>query len=280
MIVREAIRTTAQPLKAAGLEDFLLEAELLLRKALVLSRVELYCQLDRNLNDGEWGTLAELLRRRLDGEPAAYITQSREFYGLDFYVDGRVLIPRPETELLVERSIDLAKQLYQGEACPLIADIGTGSGAIAVAVALHLPGTWIYATDISSVALEVARINSQRHKVTDRVIILQGDLLEPLPESVDIIVANLPYVRDSELINAAPELGYEPRVALCGDIMEISRLLTQAHLKLNPGGYLLIEMGEGQEKAIISEVNKHLPGAECKLFADLSGIYRVVQVKA
>ena len=143
--------------------------------------------------------------------PAAYITGHREFYGLDFAVNSSVLVPRPETELLVEKALELARE----RSLSTIADIGTGCGAIAVSLAVNLPQTRIYATDISAPALEVALSNCRKHGVTDRVTLLEGDMLAPLPEPVDLIVANLPYVREPEM-TGVNTLGFEPPLALNG----------------------------------------------------------------
>jgi release factor glutamine methyltransferase len=174
---------------------------------------------------------------------------------------------------LVEKTISLAKN----HPLSIIAEVGTGSGAIAISLALELPQTRIYATDISAPALEVARLNCQRHGVTDRVCLLQGDMLDPIPQPVDLIIANLPYVRKSELSG----LRFEPRLALDGgsDGMEkIRRLCRQSGGKLRPGGCLLLEIGEGQGKDITALLNTLFPGAKVEVIPDLSGIERVVSL--
>jgi release factor glutamine methyltransferase len=270
---QQALNCARGTLAQGNIEDAPLEGELLLRHVLGISRTQLYLDLDLELSPSHDEALRQLLKRRLSGEPAAYITGHCEFYGLDFYVDRRVLIPRPESELLVERAVALAqnKPLYS------IAEVGTGSGAIAVSLALELPQTKIYATDISAPALEVARVNCQRHGVTDRVCLLQGDMLDPLPEAADLIIANLPYVRNSELSGVR----FEPRLALDGGgdgMKKIRRLCWQAGGKLRPGGCLLLEIGEGQGEDVTALLNRLFPHSKIEVIPDLSGIERVVSL--
>lgn len=265
-----------ETLTANRIEDAGLEAEVLLRHTLSFDRVQFYLQQDRELSAEENENFRQSLRRRLNNEPTAYITGHREFYGRDFYVDNNVLIPRPESELLVETALGLAANY------PIhtIADIGTGSGAIAISLALSLPKTRIYAADISPAALRVAQINCRKHGVTDLVQLLQGDLLDPLPELVDIIVANLPYVREEEL-SGVNTWHFEPSTALNGgyDGLEtIRRLGTQAASKLRPGGALLLEIGLGQGEAATAFFRHLFPAADIKLIPDGNGIDRVVSL--
>jgi release factor glutamine methyltransferase len=271
--LQQALSRARGILAPKNIEDTPLECELLLRHVLGISRTQLYLDLDRALNPEEEEAFRQLLGRRLSGEPAAYITGHREFYGLDFYVDPRVLIPRPESELLVEEALRLAKE----HPLSAIAEVGTGSGAIAVSLALNLAEARIYATDISAPALEVARLNCQKHGVIDRVCLLHGDMLEPLPEPVDLAVANLPYVRRSELAG----MRFEPRLALDGGwdgMGKIRRLCRQVGGKLRPGGFLLLEVGQGQGKGVTNLLNTLFPTAKIKLLPDLSGIERVVSL--
>ena len=276
MRVKEILRQGRETLTANRIEDAGLEAEVLLRHTLSFDRVQFYLQQDRELSAGENENFRQSLQRRLNNEPTAYITGHREFYGRDFYVDSNVLIPRPETELLVETALGLAAHR------PLhtVADIGTGSGAIAISLALSLPGTKIYAADISSAALKVAQINCRKHGVADVVYLLQGDLLDPLPETVDMILANLPYVREEEL----PRVNtwhFEPPAALNGghDGLDIiRRLCSQAGGKLRPGGVLLLEIGLGQSEAATAFCRQLFPAAEIKVILDGNGIDRVVSL--
>jgi release factor glutamine methyltransferase len=271
--LKQALSRARGILTQKNIDDAPLEGELLLRHVLGISRTQLYLDLDRRLSPEQEEAFRQLVKRRLNGEPIAYITGHREFYGLDFYVDPRVLIPRPESELLVEEALSLA----QNYPLSTIAEVGTGSGAIAISLALELPETRIYATDISASALEVARLNCQKHGVADRVYLLQGNMFDPIPEPVDLAVANLPYVRKSQL---AGEM-FEPLLALDGGsdgIEKIRQLCRQADGKLRPGGFLLLEIGQGQGKAVATLLNTLFPGGKVKLTADLSGIERVVSL--
>jgi release factor glutamine methyltransferase len=268
--LKQALRRARDILTESNVEDASLEGELLLRHTLKIDRVQLYIDLERELIPQQEGTFRRLLERRLQGEPAAYITGRREFYGLDFEVNPAVLIPRPESELLVEKALSIAENR------PLftIADIGTGSGAIAVSLAVNLPHTVIYAADISAAALKVTRLNCLKHSVADRVRLLQGNLLEPLSEPVDLIVANLPYVRESEL-----NPGLEPPLALDGGAdgtESIEQLCRQAGDKLKPGGWLLLEIGQGQREAVTAILHNMFPEGEVEVIPDLAGIDRVV----
>jgi len=272
LTLKQALRRARDILVENGVEDALLEGELLLRHTLKISRVQLYINLEKELAPRQEEALRHLLERRLSGEPAAYITGRREFYGLDFNVNPGVLIPRPESELLVEKALSIAKN----RPSVIIADIGTGSGALAISLAVGLPRAKVYAADISVAALKVARLNCRKHGVSDRVRLLEGNLLEPLPEPVDIIVANLPYVSWSEL---AP--GLEPPLALDGgaDGTEtIKRLCRQVGGKLKSGGSLLLEIGQGQREAVTAILHNIFPGGEIEVIPDLGGIDRVVSL--
>ena len=273
MSLKQALSRARGILAQNNVEDAHLEGELLLRHALKINRTQLYLDLDHKLSPEEGETFQQLIERRLSGEPSAYITEHCEFYGLDFYVDRRVLIPRPESELLVEEALSLAQE----HRLLTIAEIGTGGGAIAISLALELPQTKIYASDISASALEVALINCQKHGVVDRVCLLCGNMLDPVPEPVDLAVANLPYVKESELSG----IMFEPRLALNGGsdgIEKIRQLCQQAGSKLRPGGFLLLEIGQGQGKEVTTMLNALFPGGRIKLMPDLSGIDRVVSL--
>ena len=272
MTLKQALRRARDVLIQSNVEDVHLESELLLRHTLKISRVQLYIDLDKELSPQQEQNFWRYLERRCGGEPTAYITGHREFYGLDFYVNPNVLIPRPESELLVETALGLAKN----RPLATIAEIGTGCGAIAISLALGLPQARIYATDISTAALKVALVNCQKHGVTGRIRLIQGNLLEPLPEPVDLIVANLPYVRKSDL---APQ--FEPRLALDGGsdgTERIRQLCRQADSKLRPGGSLLLEIGEGQKRAVTALLYTLFPEGKIEVFPDLSGIDRLVSL--
>ncbi len=276
MKVKEALKYGRDTLAASHVEDSSLEAEVLLRHAIDIDRVRLYLEMGRELSAAEYDSFRQLMHRRLKGEPTAYITGHREFFGLDFLVDGRVLIPRPETELLVETALELASR----RSVHLIADVGTGSGAIAVSLASRLNTAVIYAVDISNESLKVAAENAAKHGVAERIRFVQGDLLGQLPQPVDIIAANLPYVKQAEL-SEVNTWGQEPAKALDGGVDgldAIRRLIGQVNDKLKPGGALLLEIGAGQGGAITELLADTFPLAEIKLISDDAGIDRVVSM--
>jgi len=288
--VREAVLWGARVLEQCGCDSPRLDAELLLAHALGLSRARLMAQFDRVLSPAELARYRQLIERRRAHEPVAYIVGHQEFYGLDFYVDRRVLIPRPETELLVEKAIELAGKVGDSgygigvSSYPItLADVGTGSGAIAVSLAVHLPQATIYALDSSAEALEVAARNVRHHRVERRVHLLRGDLLSPLPEPVDIVVANLPYVSEVELAELPPEIRcYEPLSALDGGpdgLRHIRRLLAQAREYFRPHGAVLLEIGATQGEAVAELARRHFPTAEIEIARDYGGLDRVVIVR-
>ena len=289
MSIKEALHQASKTLAAHAIEDAPLEAELLLMHLLGIDRAKLYARLDEELSPDEEHALAQFVNRRLSHEPIAYIIGHREFFGHDFHVAPGVLIPRAESELLVEQALEQIEPMGEklstpekGEKIEKIAEIGTGSGAIAISLALLLPKAKIYATDISPRALEIAGVNLEKHGVQDRVHLLQGDLLDPLPEPVDIIIANLPYIRDEELNELSAEIRmYEPIVALHGGrdgLDRMRKLLVDANEKLRPGGLILLEIGPGQGPAVTAWAKDLFPGARVELVNDLSGRERVLRV--
>ena len=274
MTVREALASGRMILEEYEIEDASLEAEVLLREVLQKTRVELYLELDSELSREEYAAFRRVIRRRCMDVPTAYILGRREFYGRDFLVDNRVLVPRPETELLVERAVEFARE-YDA---PLLADVGTGCGVVAITLALELPETTVYATDISGDALRVARKNCRKHGVSIRVNLLKGNLLAVLPKPVDIITANLPYICESDLPRTGPSSA-EPRLALDGGVDGLERirqLCRQAGDKLRPSGHMLLEIGQGQAEAVTMLLRSLFPGARVEVVPDLSGIDRVV----
>lgn len=269
----------------AGIGDAADEAVVLLCHVLKLNRAAIFARQDRELSGEELGLLENLANRRLKREPSAYILQNREFFGLDLYVDNRVLIPRPETEILVEAAIGFARcWVERNKKTITIADVGTGSGAIAVALALNVPGSLVYAADISPAALEVAAVNITRYGLNGCVSTLQSDLLQQINGGVDIIAANLPYVADDGMMQLQPEIAdHEPGLALQGGqrgTEVIGRLLGQVPAKINPGGAVFLEIGDGQEDDIICLIGRSLPQYGFTLVKDLAGIHRVIKIEA
>jgi len=280
--------------------DARLEAELLLAHALGMNRAQLLARLRESLAAAPWSAYAALLERRTAHEPLAYIVGHKEFYGLDLDVDRRVLIPRPETELLVAQALKTAGWLrgynYRFEAdymncasCPVpgdlaIADVGTGCGAIAIALAKHLPATYtLYASDISADALAVAAQNCERHNVATRVRLLQGNLLDPIPGRVDLVVANLPYVARREWHTLARDIAdHEPRLALDGgeDGLDLIRaFLAQAPDRLSDSGAVLLEIGATQGAAVAALARQHFPRASIEIVKDEAHLPRVVIIR-
>jgi release factor glutamine methyltransferase len=282
--VREALSRAWDRLTAADIEYAELEAEVLLRHALApdrrLTRADLYTRLGDAMDNASAARYDALIERRLAHEPSAYITGHREFYGLDFRVTPDVLIPRPETELLVECA--LKTSAAQGSE-PVIVDVGTGAGAIAVAIATALPEARIIATDVSETALSVARENASQHDMGGRIVFLQGDLLSPIETAVDVIVANLPYVTTPDWQALEPELRkHEPRLALDGgyDGLDlIRRLLAEAPSHLRPAGAVCLEFGVGQRDAIVTLARSAFPEGRFEVHDDFSGIPRVIVIE-
>ena len=278
MTLRQALSQARKQLSLYQfVEDAAFESEVLLRYVLQIGRAQLFLQLDEELEPAKDQIFRQWVERRSRGEPVSYIIGCREFFGLEFYVDSRVLIPRPESELLVEEALHFALDHPVG----MIADIGTGSGAIAISLATYLPEAKIYATDISPAALEVADINCRKHHLAGRVVLLQGDLLEPLPEAVDILIANLPYVRREDLAQM-PFGKYEPALALDGGesgLESLAQLCRQIEDRVRPGGGAWLEIGQGQGGAVSDFLRKAFPAANPKILPDLAGIERVVKIR-
>ncbi len=258
-------------------EESLLEAEVLLRHALGIERAAFMARLSQDIPPSVLPGLSALLERRLRREPLAYITRQRAFYGLDFLVDHRVLVPRPETEGLVERVIALAARR---PASLTIIDVGTGSGCIAVALAVNLPAARVLASDLSDDALALARRNAERNGVGEKIVFLQGDLLDATTELVDIIVANPPYIASDEIEWVAPEVArFEPRAALDGGpdgLAVIRRLIAQAPQHLHAGGSLLLEIAAGQGSRVADLSRAAFPAARVAIENDLAGLERYV----
>jgi release factor glutamine methyltransferase len=264
-----------------------LDAQVLLAHVTGDTRVVLLAFPERPLDVAAAQAYAALVGRRAASEPVAYLTGHREFMGLDLLTDPRALIPRPETELLVEAALAEARQRLDRGEQPLAADIGTGTGAIALALAAHEPRLpRVYATDISADALALAVTNAARLGLSERVVFLRGDLLDPLPEPVNLLLANLPYVapRDATTLPVAVHR-YEPSLALYGaddGLGHLRRLFQQAPAHLHPGASLVLEFGYDQRASVDALARAAFPGSEVRIGADYAGWdrYAVIRTRA
>ncbi len=285
--VGRALLAASRRLRESESDSPQLDAAVLMAHVLGVSKAWLYAHPNRQLTPDEIARYEALVRRRMAHEPVAYLVGFKPFYGLDITVDRRVLIPRPETELLVDEVLAYVRYLAaQGEA-PRVADLGTGSGAIAVAIAVNAPEAFIYATDISEEALAVAAQNVWRYGVGEQVQLLPGNLLEAIPEPVDVIVANWPYVPSAALSSLPRQVrDYEPFLALDGgpDGLDIFRaffaaLSTPAGRRtLKPHGRIYLEIGGDQGAAVRSMAEATFPDAAVNVLADHAGLDRVVVV--
>jgi release factor glutamine methyltransferase len=295
--VTQALAWATYDLRATS-ETPRLDAELLLAHVLGWDRARLLAEARLALTEAQSAAFHSLIARRAALEPVAYLIGHKEFFGIDFIVDQRVLMPRPETELLVELALGSARRKTKDErrsrdsadlhpssfvlrpSSFAIADIGTGSGAIAIALALHLPMAQVIAIDISPDALALARQNVERHGLGGRVRLLQGDLLDPLNEPVDMIVSNPPYTILAE-IDEGVRL-HEPHLALDGGADGLDmyrRLLYQAPAKLRPSGAVLLEIGATQAAAVMDLGRRVFPDAITSVHRDLAGHDRVVVIE-
>lgn len=275
--LREVIQNTHRLLDAAGIPDPRLEAEVMVMNQMRMPRQDIFAQQETEVAPQQERELAVTVERRLAREPLAYILGIREFYGINLLVNSDVLIPRPETESLVEHVLFMA--LMGMETTELvIADVGTGSGAIAINLAIHLPAARIYAFDSADSALDVAAYNIRSHNVADRVTLGKGDLLEPLQEPVDLIVANLPYIPTSRIPTLQPEIQWEPKMALDGgeDGLDlIRRLLSQAPSKVKEQATILLELDPEQVPAVEELAKRHFSGATTSVEQDLAHLDRI-----
>jgi len=281
--IAQVRRDAADQLRAAGIVTPELDATVLLGHVLGVDRAWLYAHGDAPLASELATRYRALIARRIRGEPVAYLIGRREFMGLPFTVTPAVLIPRPETELLVEVALREAQARLARSEMPLVADIGTGSGAIAIALAAHEPRLpLIYATDISADALAVAERNARDLGVADRVRFLHGNLLAPLPEPVDLLLANLPYVAPGEACRLPPDVrDYEPHVALFGPedgLGIIRQLLEAAPPFLRAGAMILLELGYEQRAPLVALARRYFPQGTIRVLADYAGWDRVLAI--
>lgn len=280
----EVVRLSTGYLESHGSASPRLDAEVLAALALNLRRLDLYLQFDRPLEAEQLDAIRDLVRRRGDGEPVAHITGRREFYGRSFSVSPQVLIPRPDTETLVQLALAEARRRAPGGEGLRIADIATGSGCIAVTLAVELPGAEVVATDLSEAALEVARDNAQAHGVTGRVEILSGSWCEPLAgRRFDIVVSNPPYVTTVEMAGLAADVrDHEPRLALDGGtdgLCAYRSLMPSMAALLEPGGWAALEVDVLRAADVATIVTEALgPSTRTQKHADLTGRTRVLSL--
>tara|TARA_B100000530_G_scaffold335503_1_gene287736 strand:+ start:196 stop:1035 length:840 start_codon:yes stop_codon:yes gene_type:complete len=276
MKIKDNLNISGELLMKSGSPDSRLEAEILLRHVLKIDRATMFSNLENILDSKQENDIAELVQRRLANEPLSYITGTREFYSLDFQITSAVLIPRQETETLVDEVIKIAKEN------PLkIVDVGTGSGAIAIALAVNLPLAKIIATDISVDALHVAESNIKMNDVFSRINLKQGNLLDVLDEKVDVIVSNPPYIPSNQIEHLQPEVKKEPHIALDGgsDGLEyIRKLIGNCSEKLNNNGHIFIEIDPSQSEEVLKIADTHFPDARTAIIKDLSQNNRVLSI--
>ena len=281
LTVKDAMLRSAAWLQERGCESARLDAEVLLGHVLGMRRLDLYLDYARPLDEAERDAYREALRRRGGGEPVAYITGTREFFALPFRVSPAVLVPRPETELLVERALALISEM-PGETVR-IADIGTGSCAIAVAIAHEEPRARVLATDVSPEALEVARDNAEANGVSDGIRFEQADLLSNGGELFDLIVSNPPYVSERDRPTLSRDVrDYEPEGALFSgeDGLDcIRRIVAMAPARLRPGGWLAMEIGYDQADAVRELLRADGRYDETEIERDYQGIERIVSAR-
>lgn len=277
--VREVLNGTRDCFRKAGITPARFEAENLLAQALEVERLQLYLHPERTLTLEERGRLRQLVSLRRAGTPLQYLIGSTEFYNCRLRVDGRVLIPRPETEQLVERVL----ADHQGRPLGRTLDLGTGSGAIAIALALARPDEKIIASDRSAAALQLARENAARNGVAERIDFRCSNWFAELPDIFDLIIANPPYISSQELAQLPSEIrAHEPSLALNGgaDGLEALRQIVQdAPVHLRPGGHLYLEIGAGQAPAVEQLLSEGSGFTALAIHEDLAGHPRFVRAQ-
>ena len=286
--IRNILKSAIAKLKKSEIEFPEINADTLLAYILSCDRANLYTNPDDLMNNSDIGKYNELIHKRTSHVPLQYITKRVEFMSLDFVIDEGVLIPRPETEILVEAVIKKTDNKLYHDRIITIIDIGTGSGNIAVSLAKNISNVKIYASDISREALTVANENVLRHDVTDQIHLLHGNVFEAFSSKVkkgqvDFIVSNPPYVSKSESKNLEPELiDHEPLLALIGGedgLFFYKQIIKDAADWIKPGGYLIIEIGETQANSIIKLMQNELHYDEIEIINDLQGKERIISAK-
>jgi release factor glutamine methyltransferase len=277
--VLDVVRLSTSYLSEHGSDSARLDSELLMAHALGIERLGVYLQYDRPLDDHELDTIRTLLRRRGRGEPIAHLTGRREFYGRSFRVTPAVLIPRPETETLVERAIKVARE--QGGDLR-IADLGTGSGCLACTLAAELPGATVIASDLSAAALAVAAENAEALGVAGRVLFVEGGWAEGLVADLDLVVSNPPYITSAEMEELPRDVTFEPRLALDGgaDGLDAYRELLPAVAERAAGVCWVGLEVDSRRAAAVAELSRGLwPEAVIVIVDDLTRRPRVVEIR-
>lgn len=280
--IGDALYQSSCKLRDAGVGSSSLEASLLLAHATGLDRLQLIVRTGESIDEAQWQAFQRLLDRRMGHEPLQYILGETEFMGLNFKVTPDVLIPRGDTEILVEALLDLEAEHSEARALT-VADIGTGSGAIAVVLAKSWPRATVIATDLSTAALGVAKSNAEAHGVAGAIDFRQGDGLAPLTEPVDYMVSNPPYIDQADIAGLDPEVrDFEPHLALTpgADGLHWYRTFaTEGKRHVKPGGYLAVEVGQGQADAVVAMLQEAGGWEEPAVLQDLARINRVVAAR-
>ena len=289
--VLEVLQSTTAYFAKYGVESPRLNCEHLLAHVLGKKRIDLYMEFDRPLGESELEPLRDLVRRRAQGEPLQHLLGTVEFFGRVFKSDRRALIPRPETEQLLELILEVQKAPVTAEADSVIndldpiksevvplkcLDVGTGSGVIALTLAAEISGATVHAVDISPEALSLARENAASLELSERVDFFESDLFQEAKGPYDLIVANLPYIEPESIPTLAREVQFDPKLALdggAGGVIIINRLIAEAPGQLKPGGRLALEIGGGQDEVLCDELDRHgFKQIECK--PDYQGVKR------
>ena len=273
MTVLEVLKLASDHFQKRGSDSARLDAEVLLAHSLGLRRLDLYLKFDRPLSEPEVDRYRELVAKRAKGEPVAYLVGHKEFMGLDFIVTPSVLVPNPDTEVLVQRAVELAREAGR----PFrVADVGTGSGCIAIAIAHYAPNVDVVASDVSKEALDVAARNVAAHALGDRVLLVCGDLMAPLQGAFDLVCANLPYVAAGATL--APEVVAQPAGALYAEMNGsalVTRLLEETPARLTASGRVLTELDPSITSFAIDVASRRFAGH--RIHRDLGGHERVIE---